>query len=409
MDKLKFLWGALIVFALLITACTDDNDPVNPVAQKEYLVSAKLLKSYTTNEAKAFYGVLQTQYPDVAQLATQIKTGIDVYKIVYKTELKDKTLNASALVAVPNTAGQYPIVSFQNGTNPLHANAPTVNLTNPLYQALSLTATTGFVVAFPDYIGFGESDDIIPHPYFHKESTVETVVDMLKAIREMKSELKNPVDITKDLFLAGYSQGGWATLAVHNAIETKYKDDFTLKASMCGAGVYDIWAVNQLVVTLPLYPQPYFIAYLVAAQKSLDSFTNPISDIFKAPYAERVPGLFNGKLSGDEINAQLTVSVPDLFTDEYRTNLNDAKFSTIKAALQTNSVAPWKTSVPVRFVHGAADTSVPFTSSQLMSQAMQAAGTPADKIQLVPLPGLDHGDAIVPASLNGFLWFFQLK
>ncbi|MCL3779653.1 hypothetical protein EMN47_04530 [Prolixibacteraceae bacterium JC049] len=409
MNRMKFLWGLLVVLALFVTACSDDNDPVDPVEKREYLVSADLVKSYSTVEAQTLFAVLQATYPDVAQLAASIETGVDVYKIVYKTEFKDEDIQASALVAVPSKAGEYPIVSFQNGTNPLHANAPTVNPGNTLYQALTLTGTTGFVVAFPDYIGFGASDNIIPHPYFHKESTVDAVVDMLKAIKEIKPLLKNPVDISKDLFLAGYSQGGWATLAVHNAIETNYKNDFNLKATMCGAGAYDIWAINQQVVTLPLYPQPYFIAYMVAAHKSLGNFTNPISDIFKSPYAERVPNLFNGQNSGDQINAQLTTSVADLFTDEYRTGLNSAKFSSVKSTLIGNSVAPWKTTIPVRFIHGSADTSVPFTSSQLMFEGMKAAGTATDKVQLIPLQGLDHGDAIVPAALSGLLWFNQLN
>ncbi|MCG8412125.1 MAG: alpha/beta hydrolase [Bacteroidales bacterium] len=408
MNKLKFLWGVFIVSALFLTSCKDD-DSVTPEVRKEKLVGVDFVRSYSTEEARGAFTLLQETYPNFSQLSSKVKTGIDVYKIVYKTQFKEQTIQVSAIVAIPNTDGEYPIVSFQNGTNTLHSNAPSVNLTNTLYQNLLLTATTGFVVAIPDYIGFGASDNITPHPYFHKESTIQTVIDMLKSIREIKSTLRNPVDIKKDVFLMGYSQGGWATLALHNAIETNYSSEFNLRASLCGAGAYNIWAINQQVVSLPLYSQPYFVAYLVAAHKSLRSFTNPISDIFKAPYDARVLNLFNGKNTGDQINAQLTFSIPDLFTDEYRTGLNEPKFSTVKSTLISNSVAPWNTSIPVRFVHGTTDTAVPFTSSQGMYQAMQTAGTAANKVALVPLAGLGHSEAIIPSVLNGFLWFNELN
>jgi hypothetical protein len=41
----------------------------------------------------------------------------------------------------------------------------------------------------PDYLGFGSSDNMF-HPYLHKESTVQTVLDMLRAVDELAS-IKN--------------------------------------------------------------------------------------------------------------------------------------------------------------------------------------------------------------------------
>ncbi len=94
-------------------------------------------------------------------------------------------------------------------------------------------------MSYPDYPGFGESSNI-SHPYLIKEPTVRSVVDMLYAVKEMVPEELSDLIIKDELYIMGYSQGGWATLALHKALEQDYSVDFNLKGSVCGAGPYNL-------------------------------------------------------------------------------------------------------------------------------------------------------------------------
>ena len=54
------------------------------------------------------------------------------------------------------------------------------------------------------------------------------------------------ITITDEYYLMGYSQGGWATLALLEALEKNYSSDFTVKAASGGAGPYDLSYFNHM-------------------------------------------------------------------------------------------------------------------------------------------------------------------
>ena len=122
--------------------------------------------------------------PDVSTLKPLVTSDIDVYKIVYKTTIDGKKINASGLVCVPSNPGEYPVLSFQNGTNTVNAYAPSEFAIDYPYQLIEIIASMGYVVVIADYPGFGESAQI-PHPYLVKEPTVRSLVDMLYAVKEL--------------------------------------------------------------------------------------------------------------------------------------------------------------------------------------------------------------------------------
>ena len=67
------------------------------------------------------------------------------------------------------------------------------------------------------------------------------------------------------------------------------------------------------------YPVPAYMAYIVNAYTAYNQFTNPASDIFNSPYASKISSLFDGTLSLDQIDAQLTTSIPDLLNPDFIT------------------------------------------------------------------------------------------
>ena len=308
---------------------------------------------------------------------------------------------------MPDTPGSYPMISYQNGTNTVHAEAPSENPDNELFSILQMMGSTGFIIAMPDYIGFGASEDIF-HPYLHKASTVQSIVDMLRAVDEMASENEN-IDYNKNLYISGYSQGGWSTMALQEAIEKQYSTEFKLKASVCGAGPYNITSINEYITGLNEYPMPFYMAYIFNTYLNL-GLSTPITEVFQQPYADRIPTLFDGTLSGGEINAQLTKIVPDLLTASYISDWStDGKFAPVLALLEENSIAAYETKIPTLLTHGNADDYVPsFVSSEFYQDFMDLGISP-DLVRYLELDGMDHGDAVLPSGLAAITWFIQLE
>lgn len=345
------------------------------------------------------------QYPEMSAIRNRVEYGIQVYKITYYTTLQGEPQVASGLVCVPMAEGPFPMMSYQNGTNTLHSNAPSENPNRDLYLMLESVASTGFVIAIPDYIGFGSSDNMF-HPYLHKESTVQTVVDMLRAVKELTENYLD-VSVTRDLYITGYSQGGWATMAVQKAIETEYSSEFNLKASACGAGPYDLSYINEYILGQETYPMPYFTGYMFDSYQKLEVITTPVDSVFREPYAGEISTLYDGTLSGEEINEELTTVVADLFTGNYIANYEtDTIFTSLRETLVENSVEAWATSIPTRIYHGTEDSFVPKEVSIAIYDDFQTEG--ANQVELFLLPGLEHTTGIVPSGLASVQWFLEL-
>ncbi len=406
--KNSLLIRLILFFVLISTFSGCDLDDDNKVPEDNYIVDFVKHKTYTVEEIKSSLSLYEAFYPELKVVSDNLKHGVEVYKITYKTKFDGKEIIASGLVAVPATSGSYSILSYQNGTNTENSNAPSVNPDYQLYQLLEFVASTGFIVSVPDYLGFGASSTMF-HPYYDKKSTVESVTDMLWAVKEMANNYLQVVP-KNDLYIMGYSQGGWSTMQLQKYIEENYSSEFNLKASACGAGGYDVRYINDYILAQTSYPMPYYIGYMINSFVKLGDVTNPTTDIFKSPYSERILTLYNGKNSGDEINAQLTTKIADLFTAEYRTGVNtNVKFASVISTLSKNSIAAWKTSIPTMILHGTADTNVPYQGSENIYNDFLEKGVSASKITFVSFPGADHGSAVIPSGVASLTWFIELN
>ena len=375
----------------------------------KYLVSNDFVISYNLASINYLVDVAVGEYPEIADLKQYFSSDVDIYKVIYKTTVSGKTINASGLVCVPPEQGEYPVICFQNGTNTVNAYAPSEYVFNPVYQLIEIVASMGYIVVIPDYPGFGESADI-PHPYLIAEPTIRSIIDMLYAVKEISPDKLSGASVKDELYLIGYSQGGWATLAVHKAIEQDYSADFNLKGSVCGAGPYNLNLLFQGMTSVASYPMPVYIGYIINAYSEYNQFTNKVSDILNEPYASRLSTLYKGTLTSEEINNQLTTSIPDLFTADFLSGFeSDAKFSSIRHALEVNSVSAWNTSVPLFLIHGGADTSVNPLSTENIYTAMIGKGTSTQTCKIEIIPGLDHSDAVVPAMVKGLLFIRELQ
>ncbi len=403
----------IFVFILSVFSSCDlfkSDDDKQPTDQ--YLVSYEKVASYLPAFIESILTGIGNDFPGLTPIISEIEHGVTVYKISYITTFDGDDIIASGLVSIPTSAGEFPILSYQNGTNTEHSKAPSVNPDNELFLLLEFMASTGFVVTIPDYLGFGTSENMF-HPYLDEESTVQSVLDMQRAVKEfvanyLKDEIG--VELNNDYYITGYSQGGWTTMQLQKAIETNYSEAFNLKASACAAGPYDLNYINEYVLDLEDYPMPYFLGYIFNSYYNLGRITTPIEDVFKAPFDTKVLTLYDGTKSGTEINDLLDTKISRLFTADYISGYStDAKYASIKDMLTVNSITAWKATTPTLLIHGMEDTFIPVQVTSRIFQGFLNEGVGVDKIEMFPIPGATHQSAAIPAGIKAITWFLEIK
>lgn len=391
----------VVPVALIMTLSSCREDPVKPA--NEFLVEATPFLTRTASELQTY---LEASALEIDP--SDIRYDVEIFKVKYRTTYKDEEIIASGIVVLPQTDDEVGMVSFQHGTIVTQKDAPTSQALSStqlvLYAAM---ASAGFIGVIPDYIGFGESSDKF-HPYYVEEATANAVIDNLEAAREWAAD--NSTNFNGKLFLAGYSQGGYATMAAHKAIETEGLEHFNLIASFPAAGGYDIKGVQEHFFSQDTYDQPYYLAYVAMSYQNYYGWTTGLTDFFREPYASRIPGLFNGINSPGQINAELTQVIPDLVQPDLIENLDtNPKYAYLVGAFDDNSLVDWVPQTRMYLYHGDADTIIPYENSVNVYDHFISLGASPNVVSLTPLPGATHQTGIIPYIENFIEIVLELK
>lgn len=385
-------WLMAAVWLLLIS-CGDD-EPTEDLNQ--YLISSAKVATYSTELLK--FAASQQGFSAISQ---QLQYDIDVYEIDYKTEYLGEEITASGLIGVPDTGDELPILSFQHGTIAADSDAPTNSTEGQLYASF---AALGYISVIPDFIGFGSSSNII-HPYYQEDISAQAVIDMIRATKEFI--LFNGINSDERVFLAGYSEGGFVTMATHKAIEEKYPNEFDLVASAPASGGYDLLDMKDNLIAQETYHQPFYLAYVTVAHAEVNDDYAIIPEMFNEPYATAIPDFFDGTKSGSQINAELSTNMETLLTENFRLNSNtDDTFEGINAELEDNSPIDWQPIHPVYMYHGTADITVPYENSVVTYDKMIAGGASASVVTFTSLENGTHSTGIYP-YVTGFVSIFE--
>lgn len=292
------------------------------------------------------------------QFITPIKNEIDLYELYYNTKLPSgKEVIATGLYFVPLTDGKdISTMLYNHGT-------VTQNRTTYDYNGEStickLFAADAYAVAWQDYIGLGKAEGF--HPYQHAESTGQSGVDLLKAIREINLDLK--LKVNNDLFISGYSQGGYSTLAVQKMIQEKFSTVFNVTATSPMSGAYDMAGVQSEVMQIE-YTQPHYLPYLLYGYNEIYNIVEgPFESIFKAPYDSIIPLYFDKQHNVNEINDILPKIPIDMISEKYANEyLNNPNFLFTKR-LQENNLYAWIPKAPVQLCYCKGDEEVYYKNS----------------------------------------------
>lgn len=280
------------------------------------------------------------------------KYGVSAYRMEYlTTDAKGQQVLASALLSVPvkQNGSISPVLSYQHGSMTKDAEAPTNHVVAS--EVSVLLASKGFIVLAPDYVGYGVSKGQ-PHPYLLAAPSASVVNDMLTAAKYWRQT--RSVRDNKQLFMVGYSEGAYVSMAAARAMETGGSvHSPNLVASVLGGGPYHVGVTLDEIL------------------KKVRS-DNALLGALINPGLLRYLGSSVQASVRNEIVKQLLGSDADIVLDA--TFLDNFLADDVAAIERQSNVHDWKPFKPVQLFHGRNDQTVSYLSSSVTLQAMQTRG-----------------------------------
>jgi predicted esterase len=363
------------------------------------IASAALIRSY--DEAQ-----LAQVYADngIPTFLAPINFEVDAWRIVYYTASAtgDSLTLASGLLAIPQGTCDFPLFNYNHGTSYY---GPSVSDLELEWQVGVVMAANGYLAALPDYLGYGATPLAHPHPYLHAASQASSIVDLLRATRQWCED--EDVSINDQLFLAGYSQGGHATMAAHRAIETLHSDEFTVTASAPGSGPYDLSGLTRDALLSEAPTRSFYLAFLMMSyQYVYGNLWNDPSEAFVAPFDSLLPLLY------DRNSTLVPVPFPDtarnMLQPSYLQAVGQDSMHPANVALRDNDLYDWTPQAPVRMYYCEADEVVPYQNALLaQNRFTQNGATQVETFSAGANSG--HEACAIPVFLNTKFWLDSFR
>jgi pimeloyl-ACP methyl ester carboxylesterase len=437
----KLLIITIFITGLIIISGCSDSSIINNQTNntRGQLIRSELVKSGTENEHKNFVNnlrddIIYGNYFGGGLRGQAIKESInklhsdslitseirwyDMVVVHYTSQdANGNPLQLSGLLIIPeNISGNglsVPILAFQHATQLQADKAPSKDWTDPqVLFGITYCLTSGYAVAMADYPGLGDSTTF--HPYVHR-SISYSVVDIIRVARNYLSGSNSQnAQWNNQLFLMGYSEGGYITMAAAKEIQDNHSNEFTVAAAAPMAGPYYLSGVMRelMLKTLP-YGDPYFLPYIILGYRSVygDQYFGP-SFAMKSPYDRILPPLFDGKQDSETINAAMPDVPRDILTDNYIGLLEDTD-SELCGLLKQNDLWNWTPAMHMKLFHDPEDDRVPYENSQTAYNQFIQNGAPYVELQNlnhVPIPHKSiHADAALTGFIEGIIYLNNYK
>ena len=232
-----------------------------------------------------------------------------IYKIQYETVGgANEPTTASAALMIPsglgsNCTGARPIVMYAHGTT-TERTFDMTDLSNA--EALGMAgifASQGYIVVAPNYAGY-DTSTLPYHPYLIAAQQSRDMIDALTAAR--KALPIASATLTQDsgqLFITGYSQGGYVAMATHRAMEAA---GMKVTASAPLSGPYALAAFADAVFYGAVNGgAPISTTLLVTAyQAAYGNIYANATDVFEPQYASGIETLLPTTLTRAQLYAQ---------------------------------------------------------------------------------------------------------
>lgn len=380
---------------------------------KAQLVSYQLQESFNIPDLQAFLDNSGFALPLTPQYE------VDVYQIFYKTPYKhiDSLVTTSGIVAIPkNVACPSILTAYGHGTFTKRTQSASFNAAERPITFL-FAGFGGIVTVMPDVLGLGEGEgdsSIIIHPYINKFHNGHTIINSMRAVRELTEVLD--FQLNGEVVLAGFSQGGHTTMSANRLIQEEYSEEFNVRAALPMTGPYDL---NKTMVDVMLsndpFSSPSYLPYLLlgyhSVYESLQTLYPDPSAIFKHPYDSILPPMYySGDFTTGDID-QFTNPVPrDMIIDSVVQEFEDAYINgtshPLLDVLADNDLMNWAPENHVRINYCTEDEQVTFLNAVRADSAWQANGS--TNIVSFDHGPFSHAGCVEPSITNSALFLLSI-
>lgn len=334
-------------------------------------------------------------------LLTSVSYSLEMQKVSYQAIGADgQPHTMTGLLILPKalfgSRPSVPILLYQHGTEPYRPFSPSRYLDNltrpkdyPEVMVAAMIASTGYAVVMADYEGLGDNTNI--QPYVHGTTLARQVIGMLRASRDIIGSVSSsPCSWNNQLFLMGYSEGGYVTMTTTRELQLNHGAEFTVTAAAPLSGPHDLSGeMRTLMLANSGSKAPYFLPFLLTGYNSAPGGTlfNPVTAMIP-PFNSSIPLLFVGTTPADQISEAMgmhfdpaTLVVPkDLLAADFAARLADVASPEVAYLRQNDSYrdpangSTWKPTVPIRMYHHRNDELVPYANSQVAFNAFSTVG-----------------------------------
>lgn len=317
-----------------------------------------------------------------------VVNAVDCYRMTYRTPGRSGgTIELSGLLALPRGITPRRLVSFQHGTTTTRSAVPSQPDGTGLAAAIAF-AGNGYALVAPDYPGLGVSAG--KHPYYVADAIGPSVVAMIEAALRVEGMPTGPV------FLSGFSEGGWASLAALRMLEDQNRP---VLGSALVAGAYDLRYISLPAALKGGAPShSLYLAY--AAWGQSDWYGHALDSVLNADHAALVERLFAGA-GPQEILDALPGDPRRMFNQAYLDAFDGGGTHWFLESFAANSLTGVTPKTPVRLYYGSLDDDVVPDEALAAAQAMQRRG--AD-VSAVDVGAVGHDASMLAAAPLILAW-----
>ena len=422
----------ILLISSVFTGCGDSNsvaDPNNVVSSAPGTITEmQFLEETTREDLNLLLETYVNQIPSSPQTSNDLSAYLDSwpeedenfipYNVHYHSiksyvsqDINGNKINVSGLLIAPSRwlGGKItlPIMSIQHVTTLEREEVSSMNYKSPEAIVGGLIASRGYLVVITDYPGMGYDKEHF-QPFCHGKSLAYSAIDIVRAGRNFIAASGNLV-WNGQLFLMGYSEGGYVTMATAREIQEKtYGGEFTVTACAPLDGPYDLsGAMREIMLSdQPAYAS-YFLPLFMLGYRTVYGDTFDPNTTMKSPYNTTLPALVDGYHSTSEVNAAMPAVAKEILTDNAIEQLNNPE-SAIYKALEENNSYYWTPEMPMRLHHAKGDNAIPYKNAEVAYNYFKAGGAP--HMDLVEIPFIeDHAIAFVATVPLAFLWINSYK
>jgi pimeloyl-ACP methyl ester carboxylesterase len=443
--KLSLLVSGVVM--ALFTGCGYDNEDENIVGKDALIVSADTFKTIVDLPKEAIQAGFDAFAASTGTTANKALLGIKSYKIHYNTtDDNGKSVRTSGLITVPILTeafitayknNQIPgldnpkhddftlsIVSDQHGTIFSRDKSPTIDIgpTKPNTLSTLFSSAALFMTIQPDYIGLGDSNTT--HPFVLEKSLANATVDMVRASIAFANKAGLPIN--GQVFLSGYSEGGYATLAAAKDIQ-KNHPEINLKAVAPMAGPYDMETMGTISLSSPVMPFPPYLADVVYSYSKVysdvdekkiitDKYQPILNTIFDGEHNATVAYISLPHVSQTEPDILVAQNPSTLFKSSIMSDYQNDENTPLRKRFKENSPIDWKPTMPMKLIHCTNDMIIPYKMSEIAYDSFQKQGSTT--VELVPINGVTadaakhesvHGNCAFAAYAQVVPWFASVR